>query len=188
MTCIVAVKHDNGVVLAGDSCSSTHYFKHNTMLSKVFHVDPNTMIGYCGSFRMGQLLEHKLKMPKREPGVSDIEYVVLQVIEEIRRILKLGGITKIEHEVEEGGSFILCYKNEAYYIWEDFQVNPTMDSYLATGSGMEYALGSLYTTAPSEGCLSSEKAIDAAILAIEAASHHSPFVGGPIDVICTKGE
>jgi hypothetical protein len=57
----------------------------------------------------------------------------------------------------------------------DFQLAEYKENYTAIGSGTQYALGSLYTTARTK-----LKPPDRLEIAIKAASYFSPSVGGEI--------
>lgn len=109
MTCIVGVETENSVIIAGDLGSSTRNTIDPTRLKKVFlkkypseNENNKMIIGYSSSFRMGQLLEYKLNIPEQEPFTLDLEYLSTVFIDEVRKVLKKGGFTKIENNEESG--------------------------------------------------------------------------------------
>jgi ATP-dependent protease HslVU (ClpYQ) peptidase subunit len=147
MTCIVAVERDGKVYMGGDSMASSGWDMSQIAFRKIFKTSnlfQDFIIGYSTSFRMGQLLEHELVLPKREDE-SDMRYMVSKFIPAVRDLLKNNGFTKIENNVEEGGSFLVGYKGKVYRIENDFQVMRHANGLYAIGCGYAYALGSLAT-------------------------------------------
>ena len=142
MTCIVGIAQGGKVYMGGDSASAAGWEVKRTTLSKVFRIN-GFIIGYTSSFRMGQLLEHRLDVPSQKEGVEDLAYMVKVFIESVRQCLKDGGYTKIESNREESGTFLVGYKGRLYIVCDDFQVNESRDGFNACGCGSEYALGAL---------------------------------------------
>jgi ATP-dependent protease HslVU (ClpYQ) peptidase subunit len=171
MTCIVALKTSTGIIVAGDSAASNEYHSYPTGLSKVFRND-SMIIGYTSSFRMGQILEYKLNIPNHPANMSDLGYLVTHFIDALRECLSDSGFASRVEETERGGSFIMTYRNEIYYIGADYQVNTPKNGIASVGAGYEYALGSLHST---EGL----KPIERVTKALNAASYYSPFVRLP---------
>ncbi len=152
MTCIVGLETESGVIIGGDSSSSNGYITHSTRLEKVFTIESQPigeefLIGYTTSFRMGQLLQYKLKVDRREPREqSALEYLSVVFVDAVRKCLKEGGYAKVENNQEEGGQFLIGYGGILYTVHSDFQVNSSMNGYFAIGAGAEYALGSMWST------------------------------------------
>jgi hypothetical protein len=71
---------------------------------------------------------------------------------------------------------MILYKNNIYYVGDDFQVD-VCDDYYAIGIGMQLALGSLYTSKALG--TSSEVSVN---LALEVAEKHNGFVRRPWDI------
>lgn len=145
MTCIVGLEVENGVIIGGDSAAPSGWDIYTTRLPKVFRLG-NFIVGYTTSFRMGQLLQYRLKVEPKTEGQNDIEYMVATFIDAVRACLKEGGFAKVENEQEEGGQFLVGYNGRLYEVHADFQVNSSENGYHAVGCGANYALGSLWTS------------------------------------------
>ena len=142
MTCIVGVSEQGKVYLGADSASVSDWDIRITKLQKVFHKG-QVVIGYTGSFRMGQLLQHRLIVP---PCVDakPLPYMVNVFVEAVRQCFRDGGYTKIDNNQEEGGHFLVGYRGVLYYVGGDFQVNSYQDGIAAVGCGADYALAALH--------------------------------------------
>lgn len=141
MTCIIGLVENDTVYMGGDSASATSWDMRITKLPKVFGLK-NFLIGYTSSFRMGQLLQYQLTVPLQN-GEDDMAYMVGTFIEEVRRLFKDNGYTKIENNQEEGGCFLVGYKRRLYVVHSDFQVNEHTDGFEAIGCGQDYALATM---------------------------------------------
>ena len=63
MTCIVAIKHDNEIWMGGDSAAFRDDERTNRADEKVFK-NGDFLLGYSGSFRVGQLIRYAFNPPK----------------------------------------------------------------------------------------------------------------------------
>ena len=142
MTCIVGLVHRGTVYIGGDSASVQGWTSRITRLPKVFRRGP-FLIGYTTSFRMGQLLQFGLEPRVQAAGEDDMRFMVTEVAERVRLLLKERGVAKVESNAETGGQFLVGYRSRLYSVMSDFQVNEMADGYDAVGSGAEYALGAL---------------------------------------------
>ena len=141
MTCIVGLEHEGKVYIGADSASVGGWEVKATRLRKVFQRS-RFLIGYTGSFRMGQLLQHQLTVTPQN-GESDEEYMVCKFVEAVRTCLKDGGFAKVENNVDEGGQFIIGFNGQLYLVDDDFQVNSMAQGFYAVGCGRGYALGAM---------------------------------------------
>lgn len=176
MTCIVAIKSNKKIYMGCDSAGTDSQF--NLIVRKdpkIFFNGP-FLIGYCDSFRMGQILQHKFKPPQQKRGTSDFEFMTTVFIDEVRKCFKDNGFSHIEDNEEIGGTFLVAYKGEIYCVEEDYQVGVHVFPFNATGAGQEIALGSLFSTYQSK-TLSPEQKLTIALKASEQfnASVRSPF-------------
>lgn len=181
MTCIVGIidKETNSVVMGADSAGVAG-------LHIVVRKDPKMfwngdfLIGCTSSFRMIQLLQYNLELPKYNEGDDLHKYMCTKFIDEVRKCFKKGGFLKKEHEEEEGGTFLVAHKNRLFTIEDDFQVAESEDPYAAVGCGYSYALGALSTL---EEVIQHEsvkyRAEVKVHMALEAASKHSGGVCEP---------
>jgi ATP-dependent protease HslVU (ClpYQ) peptidase subunit len=176
MTCIVALKQDNKVWMGADSAGVGGSSLHVRVDPKIYRVG-TMLIGFTTSFRMGQLLGYKLKMPDHDPRHDIARYMATDFIDACRNCLKDGGFAKKESEVEIGGTFLVAYSGRIFQISSDYQVGERTDPYNAVGCGEDIALGSLYT---SSGIILDPK--ERIMKALEAAATYSSSVRAPFFV------
>lgn len=159
MTCIVAVRGSDRIVLGGDSAGVSGYNLMSRKDAKVF-VNGHMAIGFTTSFRFGQVLMD-MKIPKQRAGRDDFQYMRTSFIDAVQSALEQKGALKKESEVKSGGEFITVYRGEIYKISDDFQVEMAAVPYNACGCGEPYAIGALAemgrtgypTQEPREACL-----------------------------------
>ena len=159
MTCIVAVrnKETNNVLIGGDSAGVG--WNHSLTVrsdEKVFTVGPFIM-GFTGSFRMGQLLRFTLKVPEQKEEQSDYEYMVTTFIDAVRECLSKGGWLTKKDDVEQIGQFLVGYKGTIYDVQSDLQVGIPSHPYSAVGCGEALALGALFVA---HAALNNEEVFD----------------------------
>lgn len=148
MTCIVGIvdKEKQRVLIGADSAESDGSNLVIRKDPKVFVVG-SFVIGCTTSFRMIQLLRFSFTPP--EINTEDIfRYMCTDFINEIRKTFSAGGfLTKSARGEEQGGEFLVGYKDRLFHIETDYQVAENVDGIDAAGCGMAFALGSLHTTA-----------------------------------------
>ena len=145
MTCIVGfVDAKKNIYLGGDSAGVSGFDVTIRKDLKVFKKD-KMVIGYTSSFRMGQLLRFKLKIPKQLKHIKDYEYMCSSFIDAVRKCLKDNGYAEVKNNEERIGEFIVGYKGNLYKISGDLQVGISAENYTVCGWGSPYALGSLAT-------------------------------------------
>ncbi|MEM1031860.1 MAG: hypothetical protein AAGN82_16035 [Myxococcota bacterium] len=142
MTCVVGLVAGGRVYVGVDSAAVAGWTRRVTEVKKVFRRGP-FLIGYTTSFRMGQLLEHQLEVPKQPAGASDISFMVTTFVDAVRTLFKEKGFAKVESNSESGGQFIVGYRGGLYTIESDFQVQLQADRFDAIGSGSAHALGAM---------------------------------------------
>lgn len=143
MTCIVGLETPEGVFIGGDSAGSNGQLLHIRADEKVFHNGPFIM-GFCGSFRMGQLLRYSLQLPEFQEDQDLMQFMCVDFINAVRTCLKEGGFAKNQAGNESGGLFLVGFKNRLFRVDSDYQVGLIADGYAAIGSGEGYALGALH--------------------------------------------
>jgi ATP-dependent protease HslVU (ClpYQ) peptidase subunit len=143
MTCVVGVAKDGIVYMGADSIATDGWRRGISALDKIFKVGGRFLIGYCGSFRMGQILRYHLDVRQQKDAETDECYMVTAFVEAVRACLKDKGFTHIENNTETGGSFLVGYRGCLYVVDEDFQVNRPLEGVAAIGAGADYALGAL---------------------------------------------
>jgi len=178
MTCIVGIVHKQAVYIGGDSAScETESFDRNRIKQPKVFVNGPMLIGWCGSFRMGQLLQYSLKIPTKPKLMDDMRFMTTRFIDEVRRCFSNNGYGFTpEHEDNEGGTFLVGFNGKLYEVQDDFQVSEWERDYAAIGSGGRFALGSLYMTEDIEPVTRITKAL-------EAAEHFNSGVVAPFYVM-----
>ena len=176
MTVGVGVVEDGVVYLGYDSMTSNNWIAHNSVTKRPIQKGEMTIL-VSGSSRAAQLMQYRFDPPEQHKAMSDEEYMVMNVVDEIRRVFHEGGHASVENEQESSGAEMLIgYHGHLYIVQTDFQVLETHDDYAAIGSGQEVALGSLHSTTSA----SPKKRLR---LALEAAAYHTPFVRGPFQIV-----
>jgi len=151
MTCIVGYidKANKTVYLGGDTVSVCGTKVLTRKDSKVFartNPSKNTMlIGFTGSFRMGQLLRYKLIIPQHPEGLNTFEYMCTHFIDAVRQVLKDNGLAKINNNEEEIGTFLIAYNQRLFKVESDLQVGEIDLHYNACGNGEDYAIACMRT-------------------------------------------
>ncbi len=145
MTCIVALKHEGRIYMGADSAGVGGLSLRVRSDPKIYQVG-EFLIGFTSSFRMGQLLGHKLSVTKQHPETEDYTFMCTTFIEAVRSTLKDGGYAYKKDEQELAGTFICGYKGNLYQIESDYQVGTFAVDYTACGCGEDIALGSLFST------------------------------------------
>lgn len=145
MTCIVGLKHKNTIYLGGDSAGIDRTYLTIRKDPKVF-INGEFIIGFTDSFRMGQLLQYSLVVPKKPKKQNTYSYMATTFIEAVRACLGTGGYTTVENNREIGGQFLVGFDNRLFTVESDFQVGESIHDFHAIGCGDDIALGSLYST------------------------------------------
>lgn len=144
MTCIVAVAHKGKVYIAGDSAGVAGLSLTVRADEKVFRTG-DFLFGFCGSFRMGNLLRYKF-VPPKQGDADDITYMNTAFVDAVRQCLKDGGFARKKDEAEHGGNFLVGYHGQIYNIESDYQVGLPALPFDAIGCGFDLALGAMYVT------------------------------------------
>lgn len=174
MTAIVAVKTPSGVIMAGDSAAVNMAGAISPVSNpKVFFRDGGYMIGYSGSFRTGQLLEHVMELPILNSGEDVTRMMVTRFIPGLKKMI-----------TDQGGEppyFLLSINGRIFSIESDYQCREDNVDFAAVGAGREYALGALEV-------LVDVDPIERAFMALRAASKFSAFVIPPFHAVDDKGK
>jgi hypothetical protein len=146
MTCVVGLLSGGKVYLGGDSCGSDSYTYENCNHPKVFKVG-EFIIGGTTSFRMLDLLEYSLVIPEGRPTKLENmdKFMRTTFVDLVRSCLKNGGFCKIDNSVDQGGTFLIGYKDQLFRMQNDFSIITQVD-YDVVGCGDAAAKGSLFTT------------------------------------------
>ncbi|MGY5809909.1 hypothetical protein ACXHXG_19580 [Rhizobium sp. LEGMi198b] len=171
MTCIVGLISDASVHIGGDSAGVAGYSLTVRADRKVFR-NQDFLFGFTSSFRMGQLLAHSFKPPKRDPETDVYAFMVTDFVDALRQCLKDGGYARRQNEAERGGTFLVGYAGRLFRIDDDYQVVEPVDGFDACGCGQQIALGALFAS-------SSSPPRERLEMALNAAERFSAGVRGP---------
>jgi hypothetical protein len=196
MTCIVGLVGEKGVLIAGDAQGSTEWTKREDVSPKVFQLSDVLAVGYCGSGRFGQILQHHLMDSLDDPplGMDEHRWIVRDFIPYIRQLMEDHGHLHIYHNVEEFGpsAFMLAVRGRLFTVWSDFGVDEHIYPFDSIGSGGETATGSMHgelTAGKSKRearlPIPDKDLVGIATRAITAATEMTPFVGGKISSVKT---
>ena len=172
MTCIVGLKHNRNIIIGADSAGSNNGFISDSGIEKIFSKN-DYLIAYTTSFRMGQLLHHKIQLPT-PPKTLTIEFMVNVFVESIRTGFKDYGFSEVNNNVETGGNFIVGVMGHLFEIYNDYQVNE-VDDFVCCGSGMYYAYGAMEA-------LKDESPVTRIKNSIKIAEKYNPFVRSPVKI------
>lgn len=110
---------------------------------KVFHNGPY-LIGFAGSFRLGQILQYRADLPVPEYDENVEVFMATRFIDAVRQNLRDGGVIREREKQELGGGFLIGFRGAIYQVEENFTVLRNFDPFAAVGSGAYIALGALH--------------------------------------------
>ena len=145
MTCIVGLVDGQSIIMGADSAGVNGLSISIRKDVKVFPIG-EFLIGFTGSFRMGQLLHYKLELPSLSDGGELHCYMATLFIDAVRKCLKDGGYAEKKDDVESAGTFLVGIRGRLFIIHADYQVEEKQDGFNACGSGEDVALGVLFAT------------------------------------------
>ena len=187
MTCIVALIHENKVLLGGDSAASddkTGLIFQRTD-PKVFKVGQYG-IGFVDSFRMGQILQYNWTPPVYKPtaGYRNLDkFIRTKFVESVKESFQEHGYGRFGNSAgedgDEGGIFIIAVQGAGriFTMDTDYHISEVDVNYMAEGAGQELALGSLFSTAQVK---TPRKRVR---MALEAAAKFNMSVRSPFTII-----
>lgn len=141
MTCIAGIRAKDGTVyIGGDSCACDTDSVVVRRDPKVFRTNGGLLLGFCGSYRLGQVVRYH--MPAFDPTpYSAFEAMVTQFVPALRATVEKHGVD------EDDWSLLVAYNGGLFEVCDDYQVGESADGFAAIGSAYTYALGSLHSTA-----------------------------------------
>jgi ATP-dependent protease HslVU (ClpYQ) peptidase subunit len=178
MTCVIGIVKDGEVHLGGDRLVTYSSGCSLTKQMPKIYKKGNFLIGTAGSARGGQVLAFDIDIPNIIEGQDELEYLVINFIDALRKANKEAGHHYIENETEQSDIHVLIGLNgRLFYIENYYYVHEIVD-YFAIGSGSHFALGSLYHT---NDCDLPVK--ERILTALETASYFDKGVQEPFDYI-----
>lgn len=166
MTCIIGYEYNGTTTIAGDSAAISSWMitQHHP---KVFQLG-EMVIGYAGSFRMGQLIQHCFEYPPLPTTGADERYFVREFVPALRKLFEDGGYGKKGGDSgDEGGTFMIGVQGKLFAIESDYQLVSTPTGILAIGVGREFAVGAMTAlhSFVQNGKLSPQSAVERAMFA-----------------------
>ncbi|MFA5376515.1 MAG: hypothetical protein WC455_12285 [Dehalococcoidia bacterium] len=131
------------VYLAGDSAMIDDTYALDVVPSpKVFAVG-DLMFGWCGSFRMANILQYGIKYPKRRSGEPADRYIKMKLTSAIRKAMLDGGVVDSNSESALPGDMLVGYEKRLYKIQQDFSAVESTRGFITVGAGCQFALGAV---------------------------------------------
>lgn len=177
LTVISAIVHEDAVYMGGDSAGVAGLSVSVRSDQKVFVNGPFIM-GFAGSFRVGQLLRYFFSPPEQQCKQDTFEFMVVDFIDAVREQMKTAGTMKADGVDEIIADFMVGYNGRLFTIESDLQVAEQVENFHAIGCGDDLALGSLHTTAKMG--LSPEERIE---FSLDAAERFSGGVRAPFTIM-----
>lgn len=145
MTCIVGLEHKGRVYIGGDSAGTAGNMHQRLRKDKKVFIRGPFIIGFCGSFRMGQLLQHTMALPVPNPERTDVGFMVNEFVDSVRACLSeenkhLVGDNKLSPY------FLVGYNGKLFNIQGDYQVGQPEAGFDAVGSGADIAIGAMFAS------------------------------------------
>lgn len=182
MSCVIGFESNGVIYMGADSAGidSSSLSISTRVDEKVFVAETNDFImGFAGSFRVGQLLRYASDLPEQSNKKDDMAYMVTDFVDSIKNAQRDHGALRRDSEIEEhDAEFLVGYKGKLYIIESDFQVCRPIENYAAIGSGAQVALGALYALRDSS--ISPQNKIQ---LALNAASEYCAGVRPPFVIL-----
>lgn len=145
MTTILGIEHADGALLAADSMGSGGGSADTCVPSKLIR-HGEIILGFTGSFRMGDLLRYHLEL-EPVPRSDMPRHIVTSVIPAIRAVYKDHGLATDNGGADACGALLIALRGRVYEVCPDYQVNRSAFGYNAVGSGSMVALGALSASA-----------------------------------------
>lgn len=146
MSCIVGIEHSGGVTIGGDSAAVDGSSISARRDPKVF-TNRAYLIGFSGSYRVGQLLRYSFT-PPAPPARGLDRFMSTLFVDALRETLREGGALVTDPEIGEtvDGCSLVATRGRLFMVDADFQIGRQITGYDALGEGHQLALGSLHTT------------------------------------------
>ena len=188
MSCIIGYndKVNKVIWMGADSAGSTTDTSYIQTNPKVFIKANKMIIGYVGSFRMGQILQYNFSLPlHRKSDESNMEYMVRSFIPELMKTFKEKGIVTVRDEFVYGiGEFLVGYNGELFSIDNAFQVLQQETNFMCCGCGEDFANGAMFGMSLFQPvCKDVEKRIR---FALQTTEYYSKSVRSPFTILKLK--
>ena len=183
MTTIAAIQGDGWVVMGSDSQGTYNDSKRLLMQGGKVYNNNGILIAGCGMGRGLDLMHKAWKAPKPTRKYADVEdldiWMARTFIPKMRQLfIDAGYDMKDDGEYAMHESvFLIAVQGVLYIIDDDYSFDREVRGYITSGSGGDYAQGSLFS-AKAEIFTDIEHAKEAMETAIDAAKEFDIFSGG----------
>jgi len=186
LTCIAAfVDHStNQVWMGADSIGISDYDASVRADEKLFF-NGDFLIGFCGSFRGGQIMRYHFEPPRVPAECGDLDrFMVRDFIGKLRETYRSVGFTAFDdgREVGSPGGVLVAWRDRLWCMYDDFQIGSTRDGLYAVGLGRPYAIAAL---ASSFECAPQEPPAKRLDRALRISAHFSAGVRPPFHILST---
>lgn len=185
MTCIVAIKDKGKIYFGADSylSDSDTDIAYPIKSPKVFKNGP-FIFAYCGSVRAGKVFQYDLELPN--PDLDNLdkymnrEFItaLMDCAERNKLVIDISKDSNGNETENDVADLIVGIGGRLFEIQAHVQAVEHYENYVALGSGLKFALGSLYTT---EGLDVEPK--ERLKLALESAAKYAMSVGKPFNYL-----
>ena len=182
MTTIAAIQGDGWVVMGADSQGTYNEYRKIFMKDDKVVENNGILIAGCGVGRGMNLLQRGWKAPKPRTKLTPDKldtWMVNIFLPKMREVFIKGG-----YDMKDDGDyakydnvFIVAVQGQVYIIDEDYSIDRDARNYITSGSGGDFAQGSLYNHGP-KLFTDFEFAKDAMNKAIDAAKEFDSNSGG----------
>lgn len=145
MTCIIGLEQKGTVWIGGDSAGTAGNMTQRVRKDKKVFVKGEFIIGFCGSFRMGDLLKHTLKLPEQQTGHDNVSFIVNEFVTALRTCLDEEN-AKTRGEDKLAPDILVGYRGQLFNISCDYQVGQPNSGFDAVGCGADVALGAMHAS------------------------------------------
>jgi len=185
MTCIVGYvdKSEDCVYIGADSLGSSSFSGIVRKDPKFFHYTKDIIVGFTSSYRMGQVIMYAENLFS-DININNKEFFTHKnmVTKFIPNLVKL--YKDIDDTIDKKGTFLIATFDKLWKIYDDFQVEETVQDFNSCGSGEDFAFGSLYTSEKNEELSITDKII----LSLESAENYAKGVQRPFHIVNTRDE
>ena len=150
MTTIAAIQGDGWVVMGADSQGTYNDYRNVYMKDHKIVDNNGILIAGCGIGRGMNLLQRGWKAPRPSRTLNPDQldsWVIKTFLPKMRQLFSVGG-----YDMKDDGDyaqfenvFLVAVQGILYIIDEDYSLDRDSRNYFATGSGGDFAQGSLYS-------------------------------------------
>lgn len=148
MTCIAGIAQGGIVHLGADTQATADTEIFERADDKLFALG-DYVIGFSGSYRIGQIIRYSFDAPVFNRNVydSEHEFMVTNFVPTVIRTLKSYDVLGTERPVSMSGELLIGLRGKLFSVGDDFQVGMERSQYDGIGSGGLVARASLFSTA-----------------------------------------